>query len=107
MPEPGERHIAQELRGLGYTQEAVPEWKVKPQLEVASLLLIAIACGADTLTTSLGFHAQRAHNLSPTPTLPHLCWTRRSRQWARVFRLDFRLGTRAWRNSAPPYPLRR
>ena len=27
MPEPGERHIAQELRGLGYTQEAVPEWK--------------------------------------------------------------------------------
>ena len=29
MPEPGERHIAQELRGLGYTQEAVPEWKVK------------------------------------------------------------------------------
>ena len=29
MPEPGERHIAQELRGLGYTQEAVPEWKSK------------------------------------------------------------------------------
>ena len=27
MPEPGERHIAQELRGLSYTQEAVPEWK--------------------------------------------------------------------------------
>jgi len=27
MPEPGERHIAQELRGLGYTQEAAPEWK--------------------------------------------------------------------------------
>ena len=27
MPEPGERHIAQELRGLRYTQEAVPEWK--------------------------------------------------------------------------------
>merc|ERR1719506_3206132 len=29
LPEPGERHIAQELRGLGYTQEAVPEWKTK------------------------------------------------------------------------------
>ena len=29
MPEPGERHIAQELRGLGYTQEAAPEWKLK------------------------------------------------------------------------------
>uniref|UniRef100_A0A7S3C2V5 RNA helicase n=1 Tax=Haptolina ericina TaxID=156174 RepID=A0A7S3C2V5_9EUKA len=29
MPEPGERHIAQELRGLGYTQEAAPEWKMK------------------------------------------------------------------------------
>jgi ATP-dependent RNA helicase DHX8/PRP22 len=29
MPEPGERHIAQELRGLGYTQEAVPEWKTQ------------------------------------------------------------------------------
>ncbi len=27
LPEPGERHIAQELRGLGYTQEAAPEWK--------------------------------------------------------------------------------
>jgi ATP-dependent RNA helicase DHX8/PRP22 len=29
MPEPGERHIAQELRGLGYTQEAAPEWKTQ------------------------------------------------------------------------------
>ena len=29
MPEPGERHIAQELRGLAYTQEAAPEWKMK------------------------------------------------------------------------------
>ena len=27
LPVPGERHIAQELRGLGYTQEAAPEWK--------------------------------------------------------------------------------
>ncbi|KAL3928499.1 MAG: hypothetical protein SGPRY_002362 [Prymnesium sp.] len=29
LPEPGERHIAQELRGLGYTQEAAPEWKMQ------------------------------------------------------------------------------
>ena len=29
LPEPGERHIAQELRGLGYTQEAQPEWKTQ------------------------------------------------------------------------------
>jgi len=27
MPEPGERHIAQELRGLGYSAEPMPEWK--------------------------------------------------------------------------------
>ena len=27
MPEPGERHIAQELRGLGMGQEEIPEWK--------------------------------------------------------------------------------
>jgi len=27
MPEPGERHIAQELRGLGYTADPMPEWK--------------------------------------------------------------------------------
>lgn len=27
MPEPGERHIAQELRGLGMDVEEVPEWK--------------------------------------------------------------------------------
>ena len=29
LPEPGERHIAQELRGLSYSHEGVPEWKMK------------------------------------------------------------------------------
>jgi ATP-dependent RNA helicase DHX8/PRP22 len=29
MPEPGERHIAQELRGLGMVAEPMPEWKAQ------------------------------------------------------------------------------
>ncbi|KAJ1634653.1 Asp-Glu-Ala-His box polypeptide 8, isoform CRA_d [Pavlovales sp. CCMP2436] len=29
MPEPGERHIAQELRGLGVVTEPMPEWKAQ------------------------------------------------------------------------------
>ena len=37
MPEPGERHIAQELRGLGYTQEAAPEWKMQTMGKVIAM----------------------------------------------------------------------
>eukprot|EP00939_MAST-03C_sp_MAST-3C-sp1_P003913 g3913.t1 len=31
MPDEGERHLAQELRGIGHTGHAVPEWKVQSQ----------------------------------------------------------------------------